>query len=279
MLRDREEIESVLKEGERILSERPELADMSINDMLNELDDGTQEMIHNRWGVAAWLVIKSLKSFELQMLVEQLSKVDSGILTYEYAGFLLQTKYKINMEELILVADQSGEFDKIILYVTENLIYEEGVHEQYIPKMLNMMEKHKYYNNYHAFLMHYAKNIVDVGAQQLAEDMLGDLDGQTQYDFMRVMRWEWYQKDALEADKVIGRMLERGSIWSKKTAIDFLEASLNYGRTVFHLYFSQVESLIQESEEFWLMVIPVFIKYMMKTCDEAGTEHIYRRVF
>lgn len=280
MLRDREEIESVLKEGERILSERPELADMSIHDMLNELDDGTQQMIHNRWGVAAWLVIKSIKSFELQMLVEQLSEVDSGILTYEYAGYLLQAKYKINLAELILEADQCGKFDKIVLYVTENFIYEEELYEQYIPKMLNMMEKHKDYNHYHAFLMNYAKLIVGVGAQHLAEEMLGDLDGQVQYDFMRDMRWEWYQKDAVEADEVIGRMLGRGSVWSKKTAIDFLESSLNYGKVAFRRYFPQVESLILESEELWQMLIPVFVKYVMRVCTENGvdSEQINHRV-
>ena len=89
MIRNREAVESVLKEGEKILLKRPELAEISIHDMLNELDDGTDQMIHYRWGVAAWLVIKSLKSFEPKMLVEPLSEIDSGVLTYEYAGYLL----------------------------------------------------------------------------------------------------------------------------------------------------------------------------------------------
>ncbi|GEM_PF-2232546 len=281
MIRNREEVENVLNEGEKILSKRPELAEMSIHDLLNELDDGTEQMIHNRWGAAAWLVIKSLKSFEAKMLVEQLSEVDSGVLTYEYAGYLLQSKYKVSMVELILEADECGKFDKIISYVTENILYEEKLHEHYITKILNMMKSHKEYNCYHAFLMHYAKHIVDMDAQKLVEGLLGHLDGQAYYDFMRVLRWEWYQKDVAEVNEVIGRMFGHGSLWSKKVAIDFLEASLNYGKKVFHQYFFQLESLVLESEELWQMLIPVFVKYVIEVCvgAEAELEPVYKRVF
>ena len=31
--------------------------------LLDELDDGTREMIHNRWGAAAWIAVKKLQSF------------------------------------------------------------------------------------------------------------------------------------------------------------------------------------------------------------------------
>lgn len=94
MIDDREEIESVLQAGERILLEHPELYDMSLDDVLIKLDDGTEQMLHNRWGVTAWMVVKSLKSFDIQTLVTQLSEIDSGILTYKYAGYLLQSEYQ-----------------------------------------------------------------------------------------------------------------------------------------------------------------------------------------
>lgn len=62
-------------------------------------------MIHKRWGVTAWLVVKSINNFEIRELVRHLSKIESGILTYEYAGYLLQTEYHVNMEELLLESD------------------------------------------------------------------------------------------------------------------------------------------------------------------------------
>lgn len=45
---DEKEILTVLKAGKEILCEHPEFEDMSLNDVLNELDDGTEEMIHKR---------------------------------------------------------------------------------------------------------------------------------------------------------------------------------------------------------------------------------------
>lgn len=280
MITDKMEIENVLKEGRKILLERPELKRMNLHDVINELDDGTQEMLHNRWSVAAWLVINSLKSFKIKTLVEDLSEVDSGILTYEYAGYLLQKEYQVDMEKLILEADQCGKFDKIVLYVMESLIYETELHEEYLLPMLNMLERHKDYKGYHTFLSHYAKHITDMRAQKLAERILGDLSGETQYEFMRNMRWEWYQQDAVEANKVIGRMLERKSVWSKKIGIDFLESSLGYSIETFERYFFQVKELISASEELHQMIISLFVQYLfnVESEDLVYSEQIYHCV-
>lgn len=73
MTTDREKIEDVLDKGQMILLSRPELANMDLRDVINKLDDGTPEMIRNRWGVAAWIIVKSITDFNIQSLVEQLS--------------------------------------------------------------------------------------------------------------------------------------------------------------------------------------------------------------
>ena len=66
MITDREEIESVLQIGEKILLDYPELYNMSLDDVLVKLDDGTEQMLHNRWGVTAWLVVRSLECFDVK---------------------------------------------------------------------------------------------------------------------------------------------------------------------------------------------------------------------
>ena len=124
MITDKKEIESVLQIGEKILLDHPELYNMSLDEVLVKLDDGTEQMLHNRWGVTAWMVVQSLECFDVKNLVIQLSEIDSGILTYKYAGYLLQVKYQINLEELILEADKCEKFDKIILYVNENIVFQ-----------------------------------------------------------------------------------------------------------------------------------------------------------
>lgn len=280
MMSDRVEIENVLKKGKKLLSERPELMNMNLREVINELDDGTQQMIHDRWGVAAWLVVNSIKNFEIPSLVEQLSKVDSGVLTYEYAGYLLQAEYHVDLEELLLEADQQGEFDEIVRYVCSNLVYEKKLSEQNVCKILDMMERHMKHNSYLTFLVDYAKHITNMRAECMVVDELGDLRGQTQYDFMRVMRWDWYKKDVLEASAVIGQMLKHGSTWSKKAAIAYWESSLYYDITIFQRYFPQIESMIFDNDEFWLMAIPVFVKYIVDTEShiERKSSPIYHQV-
>ncbi|MCX4343385.1 MAG: hypothetical protein OSJ53_05795 [Kineothrix sp.] len=69
MITDKKEIESVLQIGEKILLDHPELYNMSLDDVLVKLDDGTEQMLHNRWGVTAWMVAKSLECFDVKNLV------------------------------------------------------------------------------------------------------------------------------------------------------------------------------------------------------------------
>lgn len=151
MITDKKEIESVLQIGEKILLDHPELYNMSLDEVLVKLDDGTEQMLHNRWGVTAWMVVQSLECFDVKNLVIQLSEIDSGILTYEYAGYLLQVKYQINLEELILEADKCEKFDKIILYVNENIVFQSEVNEQYIGRIVNMIGNHTDNNLHRVF--------------------------------------------------------------------------------------------------------------------------------
>ena len=54
------EIEHVLKRGKEILNEHPEMYEKTYQEVLNILDDGTREMIHNRWGVTARMLAEKV---------------------------------------------------------------------------------------------------------------------------------------------------------------------------------------------------------------------------
>lgn len=280
MISEREEIEQVLRVGKQILLERPALLEMSLQEVITELDDGSQEMIHNRWGVAAWLVVKSIRSFELSNLVNQLSEIESGILTYEYTGYLLQKEYQINMEELILEAEQQGKFDKIVSYVSENLIFESEIHEDCLLRMLGMLERQLANPFYYSLLRNYVQHICKMGAQNLAAEKLGTVDSHAKYDFVSNMRWEWYQQNVEEADNALGKMLVEKSIWSKKTAVDFLEVSLNYGTATFYQYLQEIKRLFLESEELQSQIVGVFVKYVegTETNKYEKLDYVYNEV-
>lgn len=263
MTYDRATIETILDRGKKILLSRPELADMSLSDIIDELYDGTQEMTRDRWGVAAWVIVKSISNFEMQEIIDQLSGIESYTLICEYVGYLLMTECRINLEELLLYAEKCSKFDKIIPFVSENLIYEAEVYEHNVVPILDIMENHFEHNSYRAFLHNYAKHIEIFKAQGLIAEQITTINRQVQYDLMHHLWDGWYGCDVEEAGKAVDWLLGAGNIWSKKAAIDCLSSSIYYDRTVFQNHFEQIKSMIKESDELWIMIIPLFTKYIM----------------
>lgn len=133
---DREEIEQILQRGEEILSNRPELADMELDDVLNALDDGTSEMIRDRWGVVAKIVYKSITDFSLDALVQKLAQYKDIGFICEYVGYLILTERCIEPEELLLEADRQEVFSKIVPYVPYKIgkLQIQGFSEPTTPK-------------------------------------------------------------------------------------------------------------------------------------------------
>ena len=115
------EIEHVLKRGKEILNEHPEMYEKTYQEVLNILDDGTREMIHNRWGVTARMLAENMNVTNLTDLVDGLAKevefCGRKTLTCEYAGYLLQQEYGVDLIELLFLAGEKGVIDRIISFV------------------------------------------------------------------------------------------------------------------------------------------------------------------
>lgn len=277
MISDRKEIEKILSNGEQILIKQPELADMELKDVINALD-GTEQMIRDRWGVVALLVIKSIKKWDLVSLVKQLSLVESGCLTYEYVGYILQNKYDIDMEALLLEADEQGEFESIVRYVNCNLQFLTEIKQQYICSFLQMLEKHVESNSYYSVVSNYAKGIATCNAYWTIMTSLGDLNSRVQYDLMNHLSNEWYRHDVIEANRAMECLLEHKSEWSQKAAIDFIDSSMYYDITLFETHLPQIEKMLFNSNVLWLRIITTLIKYMILCSNRVYTNHVYMRV-
>lgn len=263
MVFDREEIEDVLKEGQIILSSRPELVNMDLHDIINELDDGTPEMIRNRWGVAAWVIVKSINDFSVRSLVETLSNIESNILIYEYVGYLLLTRFGVNLENLILCAEKNNKFDKIVFFVSDNLIYESQIYEDHILSIIDMMGNHLDHNSYRSFLHNYAEHIAIFKAQKLVEEKIGEINRQVQYDLMDNLCSHWYADNVEEATNALERLLNRKGFWNEKLAIRFLDVSLHYDEFMFQKHFERIEEMVLTNNQLWLITIPLFVKYII----------------
>ena len=274
MSRDRLEIEQILENGLRILNERPELADMSISDVIDELDGSTQ-MISDRWGVTAHIVCQQIPELDNKSLVQYLSRVDAMELTYEYVGFLLQDKHGVALEELIMEADQQGTFDEVVRYVSSNLRFLPSACGNSVKRVLDMLEKYTDHNAYSTFLHNYAAGIALCDGYQIVMDALGDLRGIVQYQLLGNLRRYWFEKNLKEAGDAIQRLLSYKSVWSKKIAIDYWEKAIQYDISFFQKYYPQMECLRVESEELWQQMIPAFVYYtsLASQTDKALPEY------
>lgn len=254
---------------------------MKLSDVLNELDDGTSEMIQNRWGVTAWIVTNSITDFKTESLVEQLSKVDSGVLTYEYVGYLLLKKYGVNLEDLLLQAEKCGLFDKIVPFVSENLVYEVDFYEQNVLPILQVMENHLEHQSYHRLLGNYAEHIKNLGAQHLVEILIGDLNGQAQYDLMNNLCAGWYARDINEAHEALKGFLTRKGIWNKKAAFEYLRVSLYHNRAIFQQHFTQIEAVSSMDNQLYLMTIPLYIEYICtaNSQEQNDVDHVQEQIY
>lgn len=262
MISDKERIEKVLRNGELILLSRPELKEMNPDNVIDLLNDN-EEMIRDRWGVAALLVVDSIETFELHSLIEKLSLMDAKTLTGEYVGYLLQSRYNINLELLLIEADKLGKFDSIIEYVNPNLRFVTEIKQEYVIPFLQVLEKHLDHRTYSSIVSNYARGVANCSAYLLIAQVLGDIDTQTQYELMYYLAKDWYHCDVNGANEALIRFLEYSNDWSKKTAICFLQNSLYYEKTAFEKNYSQIEIMLTTSNELWEKIIPIFVKYVM----------------
>lgn len=275
---EKQEIEAVLAEGRIILDERPELKLMSVDAILDELNDGTEEMIHNRWGVAAWIVVDSIKDMKFNVLVEHLASNTSGLLTDNYVGYLLQKEYNINLELLILEADKCGKYEKIVFYVLENLQYQEKYKSDNLLPILEMLEHHSHDNVYSQFLHYYSKYIMKFGALKKVADTIHELKTQAQYDLMCRLKHLWYQEDMKQANEQLSFYASQQGAWNKKLVVEFIEESLYYDISIFEQYLPSLKVMSQENSDLWNQLIPVFVEYVQLKEHEEPLGNVIKQV-
>lgn len=268
MRRDRIENERILENGSRILNERPELADMSLSDILDELD-GSSQMISDRWGVTAHVVCRGISQWDNKSLIQYLSKVEGLDLTCEYVGFLLQTKYGISLEELIIEADQVGAFDVIVRFISQNLKFLPSVCGKTVCRVLTILEKYTERNTYSSFVNNYAIGIASCDGYLMVMNELGDLSSVAQYHLVSNLRRHWFKKDANEASNAIQHLLGNKSVWSKKSAIEYWEMAIQYDASLFQKHLIEMECLCRESEEYWCQMIPAYVAYVNQASQET----------
>ncbi len=260
-----DEVRNILEKGREILQSRPELVEMDFNDILNKLEDETQETAFNRWGVLAWIVVDSIDYRNASELVETLSERDYEYLLAKYVGCILKIWHHTDMAKLILEANHSGKFDLLAPYVIDTWEYESTLHSQYILPILDMLEMHKDHRSYRSFLNNYAEYISRMHAQRVAFDLVKEVSNQTQYLFMGFICSGWFADDSAKANDTLKSLCESTNSWSKRTAISFVQCGLEWDINVFQQYFDQFKKWAFNDADLNLDLISLCVKYIFKT--------------
>ena len=136
MIYNLEDVKRMFMDADKIIQSRPELLSMDIDEIFDELNDGTQEMIHNRWGVMTRVKMQELQSIDNEKIIDFLLDVKERNLLCEYIGFILQYEYGVGLLALLLNAYERGVHNEIIPFVEQCIDYEE---ECFVERLMRLM--------------------------------------------------------------------------------------------------------------------------------------------
>ena len=155
---DRKEIEHVFQWSDEYIKKNPEILNKSANDIFEELDDGTKEMHHLRWGVMVRARMKNMTDFSYSGIIEYLSNYNEYSLMSEYIGFVLQTQYGIYMARLLIEGNNMGK--DMLPYVSANILYDDALDINDIRPILNVFEANKDNHLLDCTIINYANLII-----------------------------------------------------------------------------------------------------------------------
>jgi len=268
MISDKNKIEEVLKYGEAILSQRDDLKNVPFDEILDMFDDETQEMIHNRWGVLAQVIIASITSWEIKALVEHLGKIECPPLAYEYVGYALQSTYGVVLEELLIEAAGCKYFDTITKYVGSNLQHKRDLHLHLVNPFLMMLEKYRDHSAYYDILRYYAIGIAACDGCLAVVTGIMPINHEVQYQLTYNLRRYWFADKPDEANNQIGVFLSQNTLWAWKAAMDYCEWNTPSDNTILEKHYPQIAELVDRSDELKLHVISLLVEYILHTFQE-----------
>ena len=278
MWKNRAEIEEVLYTGRQILNQRQDLATIPFDQILDELDDGTKEMVHHRWGALAQVIIDSISNWETQGLVAYLSQIECQNLARNYVGYALQKEHGIILEDLVIEAEKMGQFDKIIPYISRNLSFLPSVNLQTVIAFLEILEKHRTHSSYHPTLSFFAQGVDSCNCFPDIVHILNPIKTETQYQLIYNMRRSKYVENQDNVRTLIGTFLSQKNLYGWKAAIDYCEWTLPLDKAVFDEYYPQIIGVVGYNDELKEHIVSLLVKYIAQAASGEDNPHQFQAV-
>ncbi|MBD5528716.1 MAG: hypothetical protein HDR02_09995, partial [Lachnospiraceae bacterium] len=262
MIYDLDEVKEMFITADRIINENPTLLEMSTDQIFDELDDGTEEMIHARWGVMVRVKMQELKSLRYEDIIEFLLTLNGHDLLSEYVGFILQSEYGISLLELLLESYQKGFHNHILKIVVACVEYEENCLIHKIDELLRIIENFSEDSDKDMFVNGYAVLVVRKKKETSILKKYVSKYSNALKSLIGKIEIELYRNQSENAEKWLDIYLNEESEHCKLMGIDFLYRSTFGSGQAFEKYFKFVETVFCENEVLWENLIPVYVQYL-----------------
>lgn len=261
MFETAQELRELLSIGEIVFTEKPEIAKMTVSDALDYLNDGTQDMIHNRWGAVARMYVGRIRDLSFDNIHSLMSTEDIPEYLSRIAIFALQDEYGFTVVPFINYARKQGILTNVLSYCFQNIVYDNTLSEAdltvFIDHLDAMPEEKR-----SVILQGFAQLILKTECDDLAFEYVLSSKTKPNVQFLNVLIQEEYDQNKEKGEKYLVSLLQHTNAKDFVLPITVgIRNSLYVGTAVFEEYFQIISSLGQEENR--SQIIPCYVEYMI----------------
>ena len=274
MYKDKSKIEQIIKQGEEYIETHPEVSKIT-SDELSEYFASVEYEKGVNWVVVALVVVKSLDTSNAESLVIELSSLDAADLTKEHIGYLLYSRYGVDIENLLLQSDKMGVFDKILPYVIYSIVFQNEFREENILGISLLINSHLRDNSMvHSLSLNYTTHAINFNKEAEVFECLIDIDFEFKNDMLSRIGRSWLEKSRDVAVQRLETLFGTNREEKIRTALCIIKEAYKKQETV-ELFYAHMSCAAKSFSGVRDVIVAIYTLYIL--CAEMGNE-IYNSI-
>ena len=275
MPRDKNKTDRIIKQGEEYITNHPEVLTMTLDELVEHFNSSDYALYVN-WSVMSHVVVGSLRWSNYEDLVNKLASLDVVPLVKEYVGYLLYQKRDVDLESLLLLSDKMGVFDKLLVYVLNNLIFQREFHQNNVLGISLLINRYLRTNtSVHNLMIVYSEHIMNYDKETVVIDILMDIDFEFKNEILSRLSCSWIKKSKDDAFLRMGKAFETNNEERIKTVLYLIKASYDKQST-FEYFYKQISCVGEFFPNLRGIIVFLFASYIADT--DCNKSNIYKAV-
>ena len=264
-----EELLLEIQTARAIIDQRSDIQDLSVEDLLDVLDDGSKEMRHYRWSIAAILYVEKLGNYTYDYLAAELVTHNFSDYLCGYIMFLLQKEHSICSITLLKVALRHETFFQILSFVQSNIRYEGKIEKNNIMDFFYVMPSIPPEKEYNLF-SDFSQKIVENSLEGYAFTELINSKPEKAKVLLSFLLEQTYNVNTDIGDSYLRILLHSTeAIYWIDAIVTGIRCSLKEHVDVFEECFCILQEIKREKQT-WEKLIPCYVEYVL--CQDKNDE-------